>query len=141
MNMLALLTHTFLSYCDDAYRLIRAKLPTRKTFFDDLRALLRYIPFESWNGLMDFRLRGLKIGPSPSKTLNRDPQGYCALMAPSCRIRASASQICPTSNTKPATVDDYGHVFGQRVVLHSSSSVRVDRSEIEGRVSGTVVWP
>ena len=63
MNMLALLTHTFLSYCDDAYRLIRAKLPTRKTFFDDLRALLRYIPFESWNGLMDFMTRGLKIGP------------------------------------------------------------------------------
>jgi len=63
MNMLALLTHTFLSYCDDAYRLIRAKLPTRKTFFDDLRALLRYIPFESWNGLMDFMMRGVKIGP------------------------------------------------------------------------------
>ena len=63
MNMLALLTHTFLFYCDDAYRLIRAKLPTRKTFFDDLRALLRYIPFESWNGLMDFMMRGLKIGP------------------------------------------------------------------------------
>jgi len=63
MNMLALLTHTFLSYCDDAYRLIRAKLPTRKTFFDDMRALLRYIPFESWNALMDFMMRGLEIGP------------------------------------------------------------------------------
>ena len=63
MNMLALLTHTFLSYCDDAYRLIRATLPTRKTFFDDIRALLRYIPFESWQAMMDFMMRGLKIGP------------------------------------------------------------------------------
>ena len=31
----AYLAHTFLAYCDDAYRLIRATLPTRKTFFDD----------------------------------------------------------------------------------------------------------
>jgi hypothetical protein len=63
MNMLALLTHTFLAYCDDAYRLIRAKLPTRKTFFDDVRALLRYICFPSWEALMDFMMRGLEIGP------------------------------------------------------------------------------
>ncbi len=63
MNMLALLTHTFLSYCDEAYRLIRAKLPTRKTFFDDVRALLRYIPFDSWAAIMDFMMRGLEIGP------------------------------------------------------------------------------
>ena len=63
MNMLALLAHTFLAYCDDAYRLIRDKLPTRQTFFDDVRALLRYIPFPSWEALMDFMMRGLEIGP------------------------------------------------------------------------------
>ena len=63
MNMLALLTHTFLAYCDDAYRLIRDKLPTRQTFFDDVRALLRYIPFSSGAALMDFMMRGLEIGP------------------------------------------------------------------------------
>ncbi len=63
MNMLALLTHTFLAYCDDAYRLIRAKLPTRKTFFDDVRALLRYMCFPSWEAMMDFMMRGLEIGP------------------------------------------------------------------------------
>jgi len=63
MNMLALLTHTFLAYCDDAYRLIRATLPTRKSFFDDVRALLRYMCFPSWEALMDFMMRGLEIGP------------------------------------------------------------------------------
>ena len=63
MNMLALLTHTFLAYCDEAYRLIRATLPTRQTFFDDIRALLRYHCFPSWVALMDFMLRGLEIGP------------------------------------------------------------------------------
>jgi hypothetical protein len=63
MNMLALLTHTFLAYCDAPYRLIRATLPTRKTFFDDVRALLRYHCFPSWEAMMDFMMRGLEIGP------------------------------------------------------------------------------
>ena len=63
MNMLALLIHTFLAYCDDAYQLIRTTLPTRKTFFDDIRALLRYMCFPSWEVMMDFMMRGLEIGP------------------------------------------------------------------------------
>jgi hypothetical protein len=63
MNMLALLMHTFLTYSDDAYRLIRATLPTRKTFFDDIRALTRYHCFPSWEAMMDFMMRGLQIGP------------------------------------------------------------------------------
>jgi hypothetical protein len=63
MNMLALLTHTFLAYCDGAYRLIRAKLPTRKIFFEHIRALMHDIPFESWQAMMDFMMRGLEIGP------------------------------------------------------------------------------
>ena len=63
MNMLALLTHTFLSFCDEAYRLIRAKLSTRKTFFEHIRALIHYIDFDSWAAMMDFMMRGLEIGP------------------------------------------------------------------------------
>jgi len=63
MNMLAHLTHVFLAYCDDAYRLIRAKLPSRKTFFEHIRALLYYLNFPSWEALMDFMMRGLEIGP------------------------------------------------------------------------------
>ncbi len=42
LNVLAFLYHTFLSFTDANYRLIRAALPTRKIFFDDLRALTRY---------------------------------------------------------------------------------------------------
>jgi len=63
MNMLALLTHTFLAFRDESYRLIRATLPTRQTFFDDVRALLRYMCFPSWAAMMDFMMRGLEIGP------------------------------------------------------------------------------
>jgi len=45
MNILAFLYHSFLSFTNDHYRLIRAALATRKTFFDDLRALTRYLLF------------------------------------------------------------------------------------------------
>ena len=37
--------NTFLSFTGEPYRLIRATLPARKTFFDDLRALTRYMLF------------------------------------------------------------------------------------------------
>ena len=63
LNILAFLYHTLLSFTDESYRLIRAVLPTRKTFFDDLRALTRYMLFVSWDALMDFMMAGLEIGP------------------------------------------------------------------------------
>ena len=63
MNILAFLFHTVLQLTDDHYRLIRATLPTRKTFFDDLRALTRYLCFPSWEELLHFMMRGLEIGP------------------------------------------------------------------------------
>ncbi|MSU61837.1 MAG: hypothetical protein EXS31_05485 [Pedosphaera sp.] len=63
MNILGFLFHTFQSFTDANYRLIRATLATRKTFFDDLRALTRHLPFADWEALMDFMMRGLKIGP------------------------------------------------------------------------------
>lgn len=62
MNILAFLFHGFLSFCDEDYRLVRMNLPTRQTFFDDVRALTRYMCFTSWKTLMDFMMRGLEIG-------------------------------------------------------------------------------
>ena len=67
MNILAFLFHGFLSFCDEAYRLVRMNLPTRQTFFDDVRALTRYMCFTSWKTLMDFMMRGLEIGPHAPK--------------------------------------------------------------------------
>lgn len=61
MNLLAFLYHTVLHLVDRAYQLIRDKLPTRKTFFDDLRALTRYMYFDNWNKLMQFMMHGLEI--------------------------------------------------------------------------------
>lgn len=59
-NLLAFLFHTILDLMDETYKLIRGILPTRKTFFQDIRALTRYIWFENWTTLMNFMLRGLK---------------------------------------------------------------------------------
>ncbi|MCI0540112.1 MAG: hypothetical protein L0Z50_33315 [Verrucomicrobiales bacterium] len=57
-----------MDYCDEKYRLIPPVLPTRQTFFDDLRALTRYMLFADWDALMDFMMRGLEIGPYVPKT-------------------------------------------------------------------------
>lgn len=57
--LLAFLFHTVLEWTDKDYRRIRKILPSRKTFFDDLRALTRYICFDSWQHLLDFMLNGL----------------------------------------------------------------------------------
>jgi hypothetical protein len=61
LNLLAFLFHTVLSCCDDAYTLLRQELARRQTFFDDIRALTRYMVFESWQHLMDFMIRGLEL--------------------------------------------------------------------------------
>jgi DNA/RNA endonuclease G (NUC1) len=44
LNILSLLFHTLLELLDQKYKLLRSHLPTRKTFFDDLRGLTCYIP-------------------------------------------------------------------------------------------------
>ncbi len=60
-NILAFLFHTLLEMMDDRYRMIRKELPTRKTFFDDIRALTRYICFDSWEHMLRFMMIGLEI--------------------------------------------------------------------------------
>jgi hypothetical protein len=59
--ILAFLVHTILGWFDKCYQLLRKALSRRKTFFDDVRGLTRYLYFDSWQSLMEFMLRGLKI--------------------------------------------------------------------------------
>ena len=61
LNLLAFLFHTVLEIFDDTYRRIREDLPTRKTFFDDIRALTRYLCFDSWEMMLAFMARGLEL--------------------------------------------------------------------------------
>ena len=46
---------------DEKYNFLRSHLPTRKTFFDDLRVLTRYLYFDSWDHLLTFMLDRLVV--------------------------------------------------------------------------------
>lgn len=68
LNILSLLFHTLLNLLDEKYKLLRSHLPTRKTFFDDLRALTRYLYFDSWDHLLTFMLNGLDLYIPPNSS-------------------------------------------------------------------------
>jgi len=61
LNLLAFLFHTVLEWSDDQYALLRRVLARRQTFFEDVRALTRYMVFDSWQHLMEFMIRGLEL--------------------------------------------------------------------------------
>ena len=63
VNMLAFLIHTIQEMTEPAYQRLRRALGTRKTFFDDLRALTRYMLFDSWDDLFIFMQEALEIVP------------------------------------------------------------------------------
>jgi len=64
LNLLAFLFHTVLEWSDDTYALLRRVLVKRQTFFDDLRALTRYIVFENWDHLLTVMRQGLQLQSS-----------------------------------------------------------------------------
>ncbi len=63
LNLLAFLFHTLLDLLDAAYQMLRQHLVSRTEFFNDLRALLRYLLFDDWQHLLRFMLRSLKLIP------------------------------------------------------------------------------
>lgn len=65
LNLLAFLFHTVLELADDQYRLLRQALGARQTFFNDIRALTRYLCFESWSHLLTFMIQQLELQPNP----------------------------------------------------------------------------
>ena len=66
LNLLAFLVHTALTFCDETYQAVRANLGARSTFFDDLRALLRYWDFDTWPALLTFMKTQLERAPNPA---------------------------------------------------------------------------
>ena len=65
LNLLAFLVHTAQHLVNDAYRLLRETLSVRRTFFNDLKALTRYMVFESWESLFAFMIDGLELELPP----------------------------------------------------------------------------
>ena len=61
LNLLAFLFHTVFELLDKQYQCIRKELGPRKTFFNDMRALLRYMVFENWQHLLTFMIDGLEL--------------------------------------------------------------------------------
>jgi len=63
LNLLAFLFHSVLSLTDASYQLVREALGTRETLFNDMRALTRYVYFDSFQSLLIFMAKGLEILP------------------------------------------------------------------------------
>jgi len=61
LNLFAFLVHTVLELTDADYQCVRKKLGTRVNFFNDIRALTRYLCFDSWGSLLLFMIRQLEI--------------------------------------------------------------------------------
>jgi anthranilate phosphoribosyltransferase len=61
--LLAFLFHTALHLSNLQYQAIREELGARRTFFNDLRALTRYLYFDSWSHLLGFMYEQLELAP------------------------------------------------------------------------------
>jgi hypothetical protein len=64
--LLAFLFHSVLYLTCLMYQAVRDELVARRTFFNDLRALTRYLYFHSWQGLLAFMYQRLELAPDPS---------------------------------------------------------------------------
>jgi hypothetical protein len=64
--LLAFLFHSVLDLSGSTYQAVRRELSTRRTFFNDLRALTRYLYFSSWQQLLAFMYRQLDLPPRPN---------------------------------------------------------------------------
>jgi hypothetical protein len=61
--LLAFLFHSVLDLSCPLYQAVRRELGTRRTFFNDLRALTRYLYFASWEQLLTFMYQRLDLAP------------------------------------------------------------------------------
>ena len=65
LNLLSFLLHTLLHLSDSLFQRLRLELGSRRTFFDDLRTLTRYLRFDSLSHLLSFMADNLDLASSP----------------------------------------------------------------------------
>jgi hypothetical protein len=63
--LLAFVFHSVLGLSCSMYQAVRRELATRRTFFNDLRALTRYLYFPGWQQLLVFMYQQLDLAPEP----------------------------------------------------------------------------
>jgi len=62
--LLAFLMHSVLHLTCERYQAVRQALGARRTFFESLRSLARFVYFSSWQQLLTFMFQGLELEPS-----------------------------------------------------------------------------
>jgi hypothetical protein len=65
--LLAFLAHTLLDLYDPRYQYVRDNLSSRRTFFEHLRALTFYFPFDTWEHLFDSMIEALQPAQPPPR--------------------------------------------------------------------------
>ena len=63
LNLLAFLLHTIAHVTDKVYQQVRQALGSRRTFFNDTEALMRYMMFPDWASLLRFMFVQLELEP------------------------------------------------------------------------------
>ena len=63
LNLLAFLLHTIAQVADQIYQQVRRALGARRTFFNDVEALLRYLIFSDWRSILKFMFDQLELEP------------------------------------------------------------------------------
>ena len=63
LNLLAFLLHTIAQVADELYQQLRQALGPRRTFFNDIRALMRYWVFSDWDSMLRFMFVQLELEP------------------------------------------------------------------------------
>ena len=63
LNLLAFLIHTIAQIADLIYQQVRRALGARRTFFNDVEALMRYLLFPDWHTLLKFMFVQLELVP------------------------------------------------------------------------------
>ena len=61
LNLLAFLLHTIAQVADEIYQQVRRALGARRTFFNDVEALMRYLIFSDWQSLLRFMFIQLEL--------------------------------------------------------------------------------
>jgi hypothetical protein len=67
-NILAFLIHTIQELVDAKYQRLYKAIANRKTFFNDIKTLTKYMYFSSWENLIVFMLKGLKLPIPPDSS-------------------------------------------------------------------------
>lgn len=60
MNILAFLFHTMLEFMNKKYKLLRLMIGTRVCFFNDFRAMVKFVCFKSFDSMLQWMIDGLK---------------------------------------------------------------------------------